>query len=177
MIFHCSFVIHGFSQVCTYSSSLFPRYRGGFSFILPIFSILSRYITFTIQHHSYWWRASLENLAGLLHSYRPIYINIICPGNNRLPCTYNSCSGEAPTSALFRAPQVSPGESTHIPCTSVSPEVYTPVSHNVVFVCYVICRTFLGDLCGFQRLVQRHPSIECTLYIILCSAALVQRYL
>ena len=34
--------------------------------------------------------------------------------------------GKTPTSTLFFAPQFSPGESTHIPRTSISPEVYTP---------------------------------------------------
>ena len=34
-------------------------------------------------------------------------------------------------SVHFRAPQVSPRESTHIPRTSVSPEVHTPVGHTV----------------------------------------------
>ena len=34
------------------------------------------------------------------------------------------------TRGFFRTPQVSPGESTHIPRTSVSPEVYTPVGHR-----------------------------------------------
>ena len=45
-------------------------------------------------------------------------------GNNRLPRTRYSRPGKHPLSALFRAPQISPGESTHILCTSVSPEVH-----------------------------------------------------
>ena len=39
----------------------------------------------------------------------------------------------APTfrASTFRASQVSPGESTHIPCTSVLAEVYIYVGHRV----------------------------------------------
>ena len=39
--------------------------------------------------------------------------------------------GKHPLSTLFRAPQVSPGESTHISRTSVSPEVDTLFGHRV----------------------------------------------
>ena len=40
--------------------------------------------------------------------------------------------GETPTfrASTFRALQISPGESTHIPRTSISPEVHTSVGHS-----------------------------------------------
>ena len=80
----------------------------------------------------------VENISWEL-ALKPGYYTIIVqyttinvrPGNNRLPRTRHSHPGKHPLSALFRAPQVSPGESTHIPHTSISPEVHTPVGHRV----------------------------------------------
>ena len=77
----------------------------------------------------------MENISWEL-ALKPGYYTIIVqyttinfrPGNNRLPRTGYSHPGKHPLSALFRAPQVSPGESTHIPRTSVSPEVHPSVT-------------------------------------------------
>ena len=62
-----------------------------------------------------------------LYNNRPKHSKYFCAGNTRLPRTSNLAQ-ETPTS---RAPGVSPGENTHIPRTSVSPEVNTHVNHRV----------------------------------------------
>ena len=62
-----------------------------------------------------------------LYNNRPKHSKYFYAGNTRLPRTSNLAQ-ETPTS---RAPGVSPGENTHIPRTSVSPEVNTHVNHTV----------------------------------------------
>ena len=61
------------------------------------------------------------------YNNRPKHSKYVCVGNTRLPHTSNLAQ-ETPTS---RAPGVSPWENTHIPRTSVSPEVNTHVNHTV----------------------------------------------
>ena len=70
------------------------------------------------------WELALKSS---LYNNRPIHSKYFCAGNTRLPRTSN-LARETPT---FRAPGVSSGENTHIPRTSVSPEVNTYVNHRV----------------------------------------------
>ena len=114
----------------------------------------------------------VENISWEL-ALNPGYYKInVRPGNNRIPRTRHSHPRKHPLSALFRTPQVSPGESTHIPRTSVSPEVNTaclqlffPMSNDVpgksngVSRCNpAICRCY-NDICRFSHRAPSGPTI------------------
>ena len=82
-------VLPRYLYVCTYSSVFFPRYRGGFSFILPIFSILlfaipnsmwylfaTWYVMLSISWRSLW--LSVISATSSIHRRHPIYSSVLC---------------------------------------------------------------------------------------------------
>ena len=90
-----------------------------------LYNYCTSQLTITFIHmKSASWELALKPS---LYNNRPKHSKYFCAGNTRLPRTSN-LAHETPTS---RTPGVSPGENTHIPRTSVSPEVHTHVNHRV----------------------------------------------